>query len=749
MGEKLLRANGCGQNRAAAGPSAAAAPANTGPRAGPGRRPRLPLAVSPTLSHIDGRTPLPTLVDDSSPARALRVRLTVAIGATAVVIAALVILARQPQVWSLEHVPGLGALALAAALSRRLGFPLPGRGFASFLLGVALLAILLVGWPAALLVTGAGMLVGDLQLRRLPPIEALANAAHLSFGVAAAGLVYSAVGGAGGAGVLAGRNLAALAVVACMLPLIVNGTFYLELSQGAHAAWVDARLTLRWELAVYACSAAAAIGWVALAVAQPPLTLGLFLGALLLAGLAGLYLLLRAAIEADELRMVHRLAGEVAADVRLEKSFARIQALAGQLMPWDGLGFARLDDATGDLVPVADTGLATTRFAPQDALTAEVMRLRRPLITPGGGAGRAPSEILIPLRQAGRITGLWSVRCARPGVYRQADADLLDLLAPQLALSLALSSLTQPVADSASQTATYVRQLTDSAATVRQGFSEVAQRTAHAEDLARGAVAEVATAVGTLGTLVDGLRQTREAAAATQRTTADVAQAILEVRSGSLRTSEQLQQLGGTIEQGAAEIGRLQEAAGEVERFSETIGGIAYQTNLLALNATIEAARAGTMGRGFGVVADEVRKLAEESERAARNIGKSARETRKVIDRAVRVLDATARQLRDFYEASTGWGTELETIAGTSDATRAAAEHLARLPRDNLGAAEQATELLARAEAAAGASAQEAHAVAAAAAEQLRTVEALARGAEDLSRLAERLNHGARFMEAE
>jgi len=445
------------------------------------------------------------------------------------------------------------------------------------------------------------------------------------------------------------------------------------------------------------------------------------------------------------------LAGAVATDVRLEKSFARIQAVSGQLMPWDGMGFARLDEESGDLVPVADTGLATTRYAPHDPLTAEVLRQRRPLIDSGGGDGAAPapSEILVPLHQAGRMVGLWSVRCARPAVYRQADADLLDLLAPQLALSLSLSSLTRPVVHSASQTAVYVRQLTDSTTTVRQGFSDVAQQTARAEEDARSAAAEVAAAVGTLGTLVDGLRQTCEAAAATQRTTAEVAQAILEVRSGSVRTVEQLQQLGATIEQGAAEIGRLQDAAGEVEQFSETIGGIAYQTNLLALNATIEAARAGASGRGFGVVADEVRKLAEESELAARNIGKSARETRKVIDRAVGLLDAIARQLRDFHQASTAWGAELETIAGTGEATRAAAEHLARLPRENVAAAERATELLAHAEAAAGASAQEAHAVAAAAAEQLHTVEALARGAGELSRLAERLSESARFMEGE
>jgi len=184
-----------------------------------------------------------------------------------------------------ENLPLAGALlVLVAAVTRRYGIALPGNGFSSYVLGVMLFGILDRGWAFAAIVAPFAMLVGDVLMRRLPLRAALGNAAHLTAGSTFVGLMYARLSGATGVAALSADNAWVVALTVVMLPIIVNGTFYLELALGQTIAWVDARLTLRWESIVYLVSAALALGWLAVVNATIPVgTRALLTGALVLA----------------------------------------------------------------------------------------------------------------------------------------------------------------------------------------------------------------------------------------------------------------------------------------------------------------------------------------------------------------------------------------------------------------------------------------------------------------------------------
>ena len=222
-----------------------------------------------------------------------------------------------------------------------------------------------------------------------------------------------------------------------------------------------------------------------------------------------------------------------------------------------------------------------------------------------------------------------------------------------------------------------------------------------------------------------------------------------KIRLATQAAARRLADLGVTTEESAREVRRLRDVAEQVEKFSETIGFIANQTNLLALNATIEAARAGVHGRGFAVVADEVHKLAEESGREARNVGKSAQETRRALDRAAQLLERIRGDLAEVVQGSTDWVQDLTRIAEGASGTARAGKRVADLAHGIRERAGTIGKSLEQAKGGAHASTQEAEAVAAAAAEQLQAIEGLARGATELAALADHLARAVRFVRGE
>jgi len=359
---------------------------------------------------------------------------------------------------------------------------------------------------------------------------------------------------------------------------------------------------------------------------------------------------------------------------------------------------------------------------------------------------QAGSEVLVPLFQGRELVGVWSVRHRDPNTYRAEDGDLLNLLAPQLGLSLALGQLVMPVAEAARRTTGFTESLARHATAVRAAADDAARRAEAAGTEARRAASRVEEAVTALHKLTEGMRGTMAAGEQTRDQTRAMADRARGVRQTSADAATRMAQLTESISRGVEEVGGLREAAQEVEKFAETIGTIANQTNLLALNAAIEAARAGAHGQGFAVVAEEVRRLAEESGGAARRVGRSAQATRRVLDRAAQLLEDIGGSIGELATTSERWRDDLGNIVIAAEQTRDAGERMADLPRSNMETATAAGEVLRDASGAAARSAEEAAAVAHEARQQRAALDELTSAARELAATTSDLARTVRFL---
>ncbi len=656
-------------------------------------------------------------------------------------------------IWAGEYtqpfpIPTAVTLIVIGAATRYFGIPLPGKGFTSFVMGVGVAAVIALGWAAGAIVCATGCFVGDAVFRRLPLRNAFGNAGHIATASVISGAAYGYLGGTTTADAFGADALWRMGAFIALFVGTLNATFYLQLRLSQAIAWVDPRLTARWELAVAVLGTLIALTALHLSYSSWPLAEGAAILTLLVGLTVLAHWLVRRGSAGESLNLVHNLSQAISARIELTRAFADIQRLSRSLVPWEHMGVARYDDATGEFVIVAETSShfpPGTRFPADSALTGLAVRLGKPVTDLLLSAEQRllrndpGSEILVPLKLGNRLVGIWSVRHSMEEMYREHDADLLGFASPQLALSLSLDQTVQPVLLTSEEMTAHVQSITasaqelhavseESAASVRRlaGMSRML-----AETLSRGAVEARTAHAAATSTVNEGQ--------ATSDRGNEMLQDARAVRQATAEALDRLTAASAVVAESAAEVSRLEEISVAVQQFGRTITSLADQTGLLALNAAVEAARAGVHGRGFAVVAQEIRTLADRSAVEAEGVERAVRDTRAALDRVVELIERSRSEMLAVAAASGDWLDELDRIVTAAEAVAAAGHRIVQTARDSATRSAAMSSALTAAEQDAVSSAGDTEAVASAITEQEGGVEALNESATHLANLAERL----------
>jgi methyl-accepting chemotaxis protein len=579
------------------------------------------------------------------------------------------------------------------AATRAFGIPLPGKGFASFAVGAAIPAVLSLGWAGGALAGAAGLLIGDSIVRRLPLRNAVGNAGHFASACCLAGMIYfTLLRGAPGVIAFQSSNIWRLTIFIMLFLGIVNATFYVQLRLSPAIAWVDARLTARWEGTVAALATLLGLSALRIAYAHD-VTNAYIAGAGVLAGITVLaHWLVRKAAVGEGLQLVQRLTRALTARPELHRALGDIQRLTHSIVPWEEMQIAAYDSEHDEFVVVSDTSPAVMvgeRFAASAGLAALAVKSSRPVVTKRGSSA-APSavlgigsEIAIPLKQGDRLAGLWTIRHSRTDMYRDYDAALLETVAPQLALSLSLDSLIRPVLNASERVAQHVESITATTQQLHAASQESADTARRLSTTVRDLSETLAQGAQQATTAQRSADQTASEGGGTRRSGEEMLTDARAVRGATAQAAKRLTAAADTAREGSDQVARLQDVSNAVRSFGETITSLADQTGLLALNAAVEAARAGVHGRGFAVVAQEIRDLADRSSEEAEGMDRAVRDIHATLQRAMELMERTRREVLSVAQESSAWVDDLDRIVNASEAVAAAGIRIADASREN------------------------------------------------------------------
>ncbi len=205
------------------------------------------------------------------------------------------------------------------------------------------------------------------------------------------------------------------------------------------------------------------------------------------------------------------------------------------------------------------------------------------------------------------------------------------------------------------------------------------------------------------------------------------------------RAGRTLVSIGDEVRRSAAAVSALAPVSERIGTLAKTLSKLARQTNLLALNAAIEAARAGEHGQGFGVVALEVRKLAEESARAAKDVGGAIEDVRTGVTAAVDAIRTGESRVRDVGGIAGEADSALQDVLGGIGSLTTLIESLAATSEQQAGAMRTLLETMGRVAELSGGSADAAAEAAGAMTEQHVSLQRIADTSQELAEVAERM----------
>ena len=364
-------------------------------------------------------------------------------------------------------------------------------------LGVAAISgALLLGAPATAIALIVGVFFTDWLLLVKPATVAWINAGREALAVIAAYGFYAVM--IANAGLTSSHMLSIDALPATVLFVFAYFFFsrallYFTLLVRDKLLSEEKSLIMRYEVIAFIVTVGAASIVVLTATSVGFAGSGVVVVVLAMTGLL-LKRILQDAIAAEELNQVRAMEQVVTSDASLAESFGRIERLAHRLVDWQEFRISRLQPTGLRLVYRSGEGLLETPREPaidNAKLRRLAMESGQPVVIANAlkdarvenATPRSRSIVVIPLRFGDRNVGLLEMEHHKEASYSGKEVALIERFGSQLATTLHIDDLRQPLIEAMTRVSSQLGTLNESARALRAGGEAVARTIS---DITRG-----------------------------------------------------------------------------------------------------------------------------------------------------------------------------------------------------------------------------------------------------------------------